>query len=109
MKKRHDARNKALLITILYLIFGCVWILLSDWFIHLYFSEQPQVFFYSEVKGIFYVLVTSVLIFCLTYPALKAALDGKEALRKANEELKKSSQRALSRLSAKAGAFEIAY
>ena len=88
MKK--SARNKALMITFLYFIFGCLWILFSDKLVQLSFPEQPKIFLYSIAKGLFYVLITSILFFLLIYPALKKTLDGKEALRKANEELQES-------------------
>lgn len=89
--KNHDARNKTLMITVLYFIFGCAWILFSDKLVHQSFPEQSQFFFYSVAKGIFYVLVTSILFFCLTYPTMKVTFERKQALKKANEELKKSS------------------
>lgn len=90
--KKNTAQDKALKITILYFVIGCAWILISDKIIQLSFSEQNQVFYYSIVKGTLYVLVTSVLIYCLTYPPLKEMLDGKEALSKTNEELQNTNQ-----------------
>lgn len=48
--------------------------------------------YYSIAKGILYVLVTSILIYALIYPTLKEALDGKEALSKANAQLQKTNE-----------------
>ncbi|MDD4689972.1 MAG: diguanylate cyclase [Eubacteriales bacterium] len=90
--KKHDARNRTLKITILYFIFGCAWILFSDRLVQQSFIEKNQVFFYSITKGLFYVVVTSILIHSLIYSTLRETLDGKEALRNANEELKKSNE-----------------
>jgi len=90
--KNYAARNKSLRITVIYFVIGCAWIFLSDRFVQLSFSNQSLVHFYSIVKGLLYVLVTSVLIFGLTYPTLKEALDGKEALKKSNAELEKSNE-----------------
>lgn len=86
------AQGKALKITILYFVIGCAWILFSDKLVQLSFSGQNQVLYYSIAKGILYVLVSSILIYGLTYPTLKEALDGKEALSKANAELKKTNE-----------------
>jgi diguanylate cyclase (GGDEF)-like protein/PAS domain S-box-containing protein len=90
--RNKTAQGKSLKITILYFIIGCAWILLSDKLVQLNFSGQNQVLFYSMAKGILYVIVTSILIYGLTYPPLKEALDGKEALRKANVELLKTNE-----------------
>jgi diguanylate cyclase (GGDEF)-like protein/PAS domain S-box-containing protein len=90
MMKNSNARNKTLIITIIYFILGCAWILFTDNIVQVNFPGQTQALFYSIAKGIFYVLLTSVLFYSLTYPTLKEIFDRKEALRKTNEELKKS-------------------
>lgn len=86
------AQGKALKITIVYFIIGCAWILFSDKLVQLSFSGQNQVLYYSIAKGILYVFVTSILIYGMTYPTLKEALDWKEALSKANVELQKANE-----------------
>lgn len=88
--KKENARSKSLKITIIYSIIGCVWILLSDKFVQLNFSEQSQVMFYSIAKGLVYVFITSVLIFGLTYSAMKKTVNAKESLSEVNIELEKS-------------------
>lgn len=90
--KKKIAQSKAFKITITYFIIGCVWILFSDKFIQLSFSGYNQAIYYSIVKGIVYVLVTSIMIYCLTYLPLREALEGKEALIKANAELEKTNE-----------------
>ncbi len=90
--KNEDARKKSFKITIIYFVVGCIWILLSDKLVQIKFSAQTQVLVYSIVKGIGYVFVTSLLIFGLTYPAMKKDLDAKEKLSKTNAELEESNQ-----------------
>lgn len=90
--KKENARSKALRITIIYFVVGSLWILLSDKLVQLSFLDQNQVFYYSIVKGLIYILLTSILIFGLTYPAMKKILESKEALRKTNVELEKSNK-----------------
>ena len=90
--KKEDALGKSLKITIIYFVVGCAWILLSDSLVQISFSEQPQVLFYSIAKGFVYVFITSILIFGLTYPAIKKALDAKETHRKTNIELEESNK-----------------
>ena len=88
--KNHEARKRSLIITLLYFLFGCAWILFSDRLVQLRFPEKPQVIFFSVIKGLFYVLLSSLLFFFLTYTTLNEAFKKKEDLKKANEELKKS-------------------
>lgn len=85
--KKENARSKSLRITIIYFIVGCVWILISDKLVQLNFSGQSQMLFYSIAKGLLYVFFTSILIYGLTYPAMKKALDAKDTLKKTNLEL----------------------
>lgn len=90
--KNSAAQGKSLKIAVIYFVIGCAWIFFSDKFVQLSFSEQSLVLFYSIAKGFLYVFATSILIYALTYPALKEVLDGKEALQKTNAELNKSNE-----------------
>ncbi len=90
--KKEGAREKSLRITIIYFIIGCAWILLSDILVQSSFPEQSKLMLYSVSKGLAYVFVTAILIFGLTYPAMKKALDAKEQLRKTNFELEESNK-----------------
>lgn len=90
MKK--SARNKALKITVIYLIFGSLWILFSDKILQINVSDPRKAIFYSIVKGLFYVFATSVLFYTMIYPTLKEAFLGREALKEANENLTKSNE-----------------
>lgn len=90
--KNKDALKRSLRNTLIYLVFGCAWILFSDKLVQISFPEQSQAFFFSIIKGLIFVFITAALFFSLTYPTLKEIFEGKEALRKANEELEKSNQ-----------------
>jgi len=53
-------------ITLLYAIFGIAWILFSDTAVSVLFGASPEVFAYVQsIKGIFYVVITSLLLFLL--------------------------------------------
>lgn len=53
-------------ITFIYLIVGVLWILTSDWLVHQFFSDkQTNYFFFQELKGIAFVLVTASILFIL--------------------------------------------
>lgn len=90
--ENNTAQRKAFKITILYFIIGCTWISFSDKFVQLSFSVHNQVVYYSIVKGILYVFVSSILIYCLTYLQLKKTLEEKEALSRAETELEKTNE-----------------
>lgn len=90
--KNHDARNRSFKITIPYFMIGCAWILFSDKWVQLSFTGESKAFLFSTLKGFIYVFITSVLIYALTYLAMKEIINKKEALGKANEELIRSSK-----------------
>ena len=90
--KNNTARSKALKITVLYFLIGSAWIFLSDKLLELLFPETVQILLVSIIKGILYVFLTSVLIYSLTYPALKEALEGREALNKTNAALHRKNE-----------------
>ncbi len=88
----NDAKGKSFKITIIYLIFGCVWIIFSDLFARFIFTDPSSIFAASIIKGLFYVLITAILIYILTYTAFKKLLNTQEAVGKANEELCESTE-----------------
>lgn len=89
---KDSALYKALKITIIYLLVGSAWILVTDWLVQIVFSELSRLVFFSAIKGLAYVAVTALLIFWLTYPALKRTLDAREALHQSNLELEASNR-----------------
>ncbi len=89
---RDGALFKSLKITLIYLLVGCAWILLTDRLVQILFSELAQMVFFSVIKGLLYVFVSALLIFWLTYPALKRIFDAREALYRSNQDLETSSR-----------------
>ena len=77
-----SVRRKALRVTVIYFIVGCLWILLSDKVATAIFKEASELVIFSTLKGLFYVSSTSVLLFLLIYPYFKK-LQEKRALLKA--------------------------
>lgn len=85
-----SARRRALKIMLIYFAVGCSWIFFSDKLLAAIPVEPSARVLFSIAKGVVYVLATSVLIFWLTYPALKRVMDAKETIRKINGELERS-------------------
>lgn len=89
-QERIGALPHALRITLIYTIFGCLWVLLSNNIVQLLFSEPAAIFLVSTAKGWFYVLVTALLFFTLIYKTLQNLIYLKEKAERLNVELEKS-------------------
>ena len=85
-----EAKQKALAITLIYFVVGCLWILFSDKLAEALFTELSTLVLFSITKGLFYVLATAVLIYALVYPPMKKALDAKRTIEKINVKLEQS-------------------
>jgi len=85
-----SAGSRALKITAIYFIVGCIWILATDTFVIRHFEELSKIRAYSTLKGLFYVLVTAGLIYYLIYKAMKRTLDGRNKIAEINKKLEKS-------------------
>ena len=68
-------------IFLLYLLFGGLWILLSDRFLLLFVSHDAQASIYQTIKGWFFVLLSGVLIFILLHRDRVARKQAEKALR----------------------------
>lgn len=91
IKEKNDAKSKSLKITVIYFFIGCIWIIFSDILVQSLFPDHSyEVEIYSIIKGTFYVLVTSVIIFLLIYRPMKNMFDAKNEIKAANTELEKS-------------------
>jgi diguanylate cyclase (GGDEF)-like protein/PAS domain S-box-containing protein len=88
----NSAKSKSIKITIIYFIFGCIWIVVSDIMARYIFIDSSSILAASIIKGLFYVLITAILIYVLIYTAFKKLLNTQEAVGKANEELCKSTE-----------------
>jgi PAS domain S-box-containing protein/diguanylate cyclase (GGDEF)-like protein len=87
---KNKALGKSLKITLIYFLFGCAWILLSDSLNNIIFLDPSRVALVSLIKGLFYVVVTAALIFGLIYPSLRKVIDIQDNLHAVNTELEKS-------------------
>ena len=61
----------SLRITVIYMIVGSLWVLLSDKLLNLLVQDKEMITFISLVKGWFYVSITGVLIYFLINKSLK--------------------------------------
>ncbi|MDF2595603.1 MAG: sensor- diguanylate cyclase/phosphodiesterase, partial [Clostridia bacterium] len=77
----------ALRISLIYLVLGSLWILLSDKVVELFVRSKQTMIFISMIKGWFYVGTTAWLIFFLIYSVLKRIKLIEKELRSKNEEL----------------------
>jgi diguanylate cyclase (GGDEF)-like protein/PAS domain S-box-containing protein len=90
--KQNSAKAKSIKIVAIYLIFGCAWILGTDLLSNTIFTNIPQVYLASIIKGLFFVLLTAVIIYLLIYPPLKKSVDSEKELQGINQALKESNQ-----------------
>lgn len=90
MSDKHISFRQAFRITIIYLIIGGLWILLSDQLLSSLSLDSALFVAISTAKGWFYVLATSLLIFFLIYPAFRNLVNSTEKTRLANFELERT-------------------
>ncbi len=81
---RLGALGKSIRITFIYLTVGCLWIVFSDLIVESIFRELSSITLVSIAKGVFYVVATAVMIFCLVYPALQRAMSAQQSAQSAN-------------------------
>jgi len=63
--------RKSIIITTIYIIFGCLWILTSDSLVNIMIPDQSNLVIVNTLKGLVYVALTAALIYGLVYPSLK--------------------------------------
>lgn len=69
-----QSMKKAVMIAVLYLVFGAVWILISDNIVPRLFSNLQDAVYFSIIKGLAYVLLSALLILHLSYINIKQIL-----------------------------------
>ena len=84
------AQKKSLKITLIYFILGSLWIILSDRLMDLFFTNHEGLILVSLIKGIFYVTVTTIIIYLLIYYAFISLFDSETKLQEKNEALELS-------------------
>lgn len=78
--KTNKARNKSFKITMIYFIFGCIWIIVTDELAKYLTINPSDVFMFNIIKGLFYVAITAFFVYKLTYSVLKKLIDSEESL-----------------------------
>lgn len=86
----NSALHQALLITIIYFVFGCAWIIITDVLTSATFVQPSPVLDINIIKGMFFVTISAALIFALIYPTLKKLQALRVSLQTANSKLEKS-------------------
>jgi diguanylate cyclase (GGDEF)-like protein/PAS domain S-box-containing protein len=89
---QNRAKTKSVRIVTIYLLFGFVWILGTDFLSNTLFNNIPDVYMASIIKGLFFVLMTGLILYLLIYPPLNKLINSEETLQKINEELERSNQ-----------------
>lgn len=86
----NNIKGRALWITVVYLVIGSAWIIISDILSKAFFEDSSDLVLVSIIKGLVYVIVTGLVIFSMIYKALKEVHQAKQETENANEELLKS-------------------
>lgn len=86
----NNVRAKALWITVVYLVIGSAYIIISEILTKLLFKESSNLISVSIVKGLIYVLITGIVIYVMICKALKKYKQAKETAEDSNVELSKS-------------------
>lgn len=89
---QNSAKAKSVKIVVIYLIFGCLWILGTDFLSNTIFTNIPDVYAVSIIKGLFFVGMTAFIIYLLIYPPLKKLVDSEKKLQGINQDLEESNQ-----------------
>ena len=81
---------QAFLITSIYFILGCTWIVFTDIITSNKFGETSIALNINITKGIVYVAISSALIFSLVYPAIRKLVILKKSLQSTNKRLEQT-------------------
>ena len=76
--------------TLLYLLFGSLWILLSDQILSIFVLHNPQQAVYQTLKGWFFILVSGFLLYILLLTELTGRKQSEDALRESEERFSKA-------------------
>lgn len=91
-ERRNFVRRKALRLTLLYLLVGCVWIILSDELAAFFFKEASHLVIFSLIKGLLFVIATAALFHQLIYPFIMKLLNAYDDRKSRETELEKSNE-----------------
>jgi len=71
----------------IYVLFGCLWILLSDQVLGVFIKEPATIVRMGEYKGVLFIILTSIILFQLISKYVQEADLARKSLKKTNEEL----------------------
>lgn len=77
---KNTAKKKALFIMIVYLLFGCTWIIMSDTIVDALVTSKTILVFFSMTKGLIYVSLTALLIYFLTFTSFSKLISTQKSL-----------------------------
>lgn len=86
---KSNTRNQSLRIAAIYLIIGCLWILLSDKLVGSFIEDRALMVEINIGKGWFYVISSSLLIYTLVFSLLKRVKEWEGQVIKTNSDLEK--------------------
>ena len=92
INKSKSAFGRSLLITLVYAFIGYAWIIVSDLVLSRSYAMGFQSFMISVSKGLGFVTVTAIIIFCLVYTNFRKVLS-ESSIRKRNETMLNDAQR----------------
>ena len=75
--------------TLLYLLFGSIWILLSDQVLSLFVFQDAQQAVYQTLKGWFFIIVSSILLYILLHKDFAERKRAQDALRESEERFRR--------------------
>ncbi|MBN2851743.1 MAG: PAS domain-containing protein [Clostridia bacterium] len=84
-KSVEHVKIKAIRITLIYLVVGCLWIIFTDNIVEKIFTNPSDIIMINIAKGLFYVITTAVLIFFLIYSSFIKLKQNEERLRRSQE------------------------
>lgn len=86
----NGAMHQALIITAIYFVFGCAWVITTDVLASVKYNETSIVLDVNIIKGLIYIAISSAAIFSLIYPTLKKLVKLKTTLQKTNNQLEQA-------------------
>jgi diguanylate cyclase (GGDEF)-like protein len=85
-----SAKRQAMFIAALNLLVGTLWVALSDSIVHMQLTDPHMILSISIVKGLVYILITSVIVYFLIYGSIKSVISEKVKTESLNRVLRGS-------------------
>ena len=88
-KRKLTPYRSAIRITLIYLMYGVVWILTTDQLLEFMFGDASYYHFLQTIKGWIYVLITAILLYVLVVSTLDLYEEAKKKIEVANLDLQR--------------------